>query len=221
MKKRLIAFDLDGTLINSEEAIVHVVRKVAKEFNLTLPAERSQMLAGVGLPLSAALQKVFPELEEKIQQEVVESYIKNHHAYADKDQDVEPLYPGARELVETLFAEGFILGIVTSKGRHGVDRFLQQKKWEKHFTNIQTPDNGPGKPDPFLMKAALKEVGVGPESALMIGDTIFDIQCAKGAGVKSIGVSWGFHHLAQLQEAKPDFLVHKIEEILPVIRQWQ
>ncbi len=112
---------------------------------------------------------------------------------------VERLYPGAGETVAALAQRPDVrLGIATGKSRRGVDRVLEAHGWTDVFATIQTADRHPSKPHPSMIIAALAETGIAAEAATMVGDTTFDIAMAVSAGVRPVGVSWGYHEASAL-----------------------
>ena len=127
-------------------------------------------------------------------------------AFGDLRRDpnhAEPLYEGAHDAVVQLAAnKEVVLGIATGKSRRGVDRLLEHFELTPYFTTIQTADVAPSKPHPGMIERALADTGSSAAHAVMIGDTTFDMEMARNAGVKAIGVSWGYHpvHLLSQQD---------------------
>ena len=93
----------------------------------------------------------------------------------------------------------------------GVETLINRHKWHNHFHTIQTADNAPSKPNPGMIEAAMKETGVAPERAIMIGDTSFDMEMANNAGIKTIAVTWGYHSTEVLSAYQPD---HMVEDMI-------
>jgi phosphoglycolate phosphatase len=108
-----------------------------------------------------------------------------------------------------------MLGVATGKSRRGVDHLFAEQGWATTFATIQTADGHPSKPHPSMILAALEETGVAAQDAVMIGDTSYDMAMARDAGVRAIGVGWGYHareHLtahgaSQVVETYPDLMV--------------
>ena len=103
------------------------------------------------------------------------------------------LYEGARETIERLAGEGWLLGVATGKARRGLDIVFGHHDLHRYFDTFQTVDGGAGKPHPRMVLDAMKETGTDPHQAVMIGDTSFDMEMGRNAGVHTLGVSWGFH----------------------------
>ena len=81
------------------------------------------------------------------------------------------------------------------------------------FATIQTADDAPSKPDPGMMLQAMAETGIGPDATVMVGDTTFDMAMARAAGVRAVGVSWGYHPVAALIEAGAETIIDRFAEL--------
>ena len=139
---------------------------------------------------------------------LAETYRKEYRAMLDKGERHEPLYAGARAAVERLSAgEANVLGIATGKGLNGVRRILDLHALASHFTTLQTPDHNPSKPHPGMLLRAMEETGVDRRHTVMIGDTSFDMETARSAGARAIGVTWGYHPRADLEAAGADIII--------------
>jgi phosphoglycolate phosphatase len=113
-----------------------------------------------------------------------------------------PLYPGALETLCTLHAvPETLLGVATGKSARGLDKLLDGHDLRSFFVTRQVADHHPSKPHPSMLRAALAETGVAPENAVMVGDTSFDMEMARAAGIPGIGVSWGYHKPEALRAA--------------------
>ena len=104
-----------------------------------------------------------------------------------------PLFAGMRELLHRLHGAGWLLGVATGKSDRGLTACLAGHEISDLFVTLQTADRHPSKPHPAMLEAALFEAGVTAEAAVMIGDTSFDMEMAAAAGVRAIGVDWGYH----------------------------
>jgi phosphoglycolate phosphatase len=113
-----------------------------------------------------------------------------------------PLYPGARAALERLAADPWtLLGVATGKARAGLDHACALHDLARFFVTAQTADLHPSKPHPSMLLAALAETGCVPDRAVMVGDTAFDVAMGRAAGFATIGVAWGYHPRARLEEA--------------------
>lgn len=210
---KLVIFDVDGTLVDSQADILGAM-KVAFERHGMSPPSRKDILSIVGLSLDVAIPKLAPEAAASTHKAMVEAY---KGAYMQQrltkgSAASSPLYPGARAALERLHAQPeTLLGIATGKSRRGLDRLLEAHALSAFFVTEQVADHHPSKPHPAMLETALSEAGVSASAAVMIGDTAFDMEMAKAAGVYAIGVSWGYHDRVRLSAA--DLIVDRFEEL--------
>ena len=125
----------------------------------------------------------------------------------------ETLFEGARATLEHLRGHGFALAIVTSRNSDRLAELLRDHRIDGFFFACKTADMGPAKPDPYLLRAAMAEVGANAETAVMIGDTTFDIEMAVTAGTSAVGVSWGVHEVEELRTAGAHRIVQSFGEV--------
>lgn len=105
-----------------------------------------------------------------------------------------PLYPGALQALTDLgSAPEVLLGVATGKSKRGLDKLIETHGLEGVFVTQQVADFHPSKPHPSMLHAAMSETGASPENTVMIGDTSYDMDMARAAGVRAIGVNWGYH----------------------------
>lgn len=211
---KLIVFDFDGTLVDSQHVIIASVRGAFAHHGLSAPTDEA-IRRIVGLPLVEGLARLAPGLAPAQHLALADGYRAGFHA-AQADAAVrEVLFPGVRAMLEALAKAGFVLGIATGKSQRGLLAALERHDLRALFATLQTGDQQPGKPDPAMLLSALDEVGVGSEAAAMIGDTTYDITMACAAGVLPIGVRWGYHDPAELEAAGAAHLVSSTAELPP------
>ena len=198
---KLVIFDCDGTLVDSQHLIVSAMSSAFEGEGLTSPP-REQILSIVGLSLPYAISRLVPD-QPRAQVEALSEGYKSAFAELRRNPDLaEPLYDGIREIIDNLTAhDRAVIAIATGKSRRGVDRVLEHQGLVGRFASIHTADDHPSKPHPEMIEAALFATDVTPENAVMIGDTTFDIEMARAAGVRAIGVTWGYHPEAHLVRA--------------------
>ncbi|GGD24641.1 HAD-IA family hydrolase [Sinisalibacter lacisalsi] len=222
MDLSLVVFDVDGTLIDSQDIIVTAMHRAFADAGRPLPA-RAAVLSVVGLSLHDAVARLAPELDAGAVDETVARYRAAFIALREETggEAASPLYPGARAVVEALHARPeVLLGVATGKARRGLDHAFAGHDLDRFFVTRQTADLHPSKPHPAMLEAALAETGVAPGRAVMVGDTTFDIEMARGAGVLPIGVAWGYHPPEALHSAGAAFVIESFAQLPAVLEQF-
>lgn len=200
---RAVIFDVDGTLIDSQGHIVASMTYAYDALGVPMPS-RDTVLSIVGLSLPQAFARLSPDLSDADRDRLIEGY-KNGFAELRRSGNPaghSPLYPGAIAALDRLAQiDDVLLGIATGKSKRGLDAVLASHDLSDRFITQQVADHHPSKPHPSMIHAALAETGVDVENAVMIGDTTFDMSMARAAGVSAIGVTWGYHPTADLEQA--------------------
>lgn len=194
---RLAIFDCDGTLVDSQHAIVAAMDAAFTAMAL-VPPSRAAVLSIVGLSLEGAIARLAPEQHPALISELAGHYRRYNIRVRESGQAFDPLYDGIAALLERLAADGWLMGVATGKALRGLNHVLATHGLAHHFVTLQTADLHPSKPHPSMIEAALAETGVEREHAVMIGDTSFDMLMAGAAGVRGLGVGWGYHPPAEL-----------------------
>ena len=190
---RLILFDVDGTLADSQGAITGAMTDAFASAGMVPPA-RQAMLSVVGLSLDLVMHRLAPEADAATHTALAEGYKASYMAARQAAGPAHsPLYPGAREALEELHAvPEYLLGVATGKSQRGLDALIAAHGLNC-FVTRQVADHHPSKPHPSMVLTAMEETGVAPEHTVMIGDTSYDIDMGRAAGVATIAVDWGFH----------------------------
>ena len=201
MKPKLVIFDCDGTIVDSQHMIVAAMDLAFAGADLP-PPPREAVLSVVGLSLPQAIERLLPDHDKRLVHSIAETYRNSFGELRQIPEQREPLYPGMAEAIRALASRpDVVLGIATGKSVRGVARLLARERMEDLFVTIQTADTHPSKPHPSMILQALAEAGVEAQDAVMIGDTTFDIEMARAADVAAIGVTWGYHPTAELERA--------------------
>lgn len=215
---KLVVFDVDGTLVDSQQMIVGSMNAGFDDAGLA-PIAREEVLAIVGLSLPVAVAHLTPGVAPEVQQKVVDGYraafqrSRMHHA--------APLYPGAQDCLDQLFArDDLLLAIATGKSRQGLDALVEARGWAPLFVSRQTADFHPSKPHPAMLQAALSEAGVDADRAVMVGDTEFDIAMGLAAGTGAFGVDWGYHPSDRLVAAGAALVAPDFPALTRALQDW-
>ena len=201
---RLALFDCDGTLIDSQHTIIASMAAAFAAIGLAAPAAE-QVRRVVGLKLDLAIAELAAGLAAGLEMDAVDSavdaYLAAFQALHSDPAHQEPLYDGMLGTLDALEADGWLLGIATGKSHRGLISTLDRHGLRPRFATLQTADQAASKPSPEMVLRALAETGVALARVVVIGDTGFDIGMAANAGVRSIGVGWGYHPLGELSAA--------------------
>jgi phosphoglycolate phosphatase len=204
----LVIFDWDGTLIDSQANIVQCLQWMIND--LDLPARTENQLSNIiGLGLYEALNTLFPEYDSQAYQHMVDRY-----RYHFLSSDPSLPFPGAEDVLSYLASNRYLLAVATGKGRRGLDKALDHTGFRQWFHATRCADETRSKPHPLMLEEILDELGVDPQRAVMIGDTEYDLQMAKNAGVHAIGVSYGVHDVDRLQQCEPVMVLDEIRTLL-------
>lgn len=206
---RLLVFDWDGTLMDSEGRIIASVRAACEAAGLA-PPEDARIRNIIGLALREAWHRLYPgEPEDRLQQ-FIEEYRK--HFFHGPHQPVA-LFEGAAETLQRLADAGYLMAVATGKSRRGLDREMRASGLDSVFHTSRCADEAPSKPAPQMLEYIIEELDVTPAETIMIGDTEYDLAMARAAGAHRIGVSYGAHEAERLLQFEPLTVIDTIEEL--------
>ncbi|HEX5666716.1 MAG TPA: HAD-IA family hydrolase [Hyphomicrobium sp.] len=198
---KLVVFDCDGTLVDSQHMIVAAMERAFATFGLPAPG-RTDILSVVGLSLEQAVRRLTPMAKAADVTALAEAYKSAFGELRRDKAHEEPLYPGIRKTLQTLAGEpDVLLGVATGKSRRGLAAVLEREGLTNMFVTLQTADTNPSKPHPGMLLAAMAEAGAEPHRTLMVGDTTYDVAMGRDAGARAIGVAWGYHPVSELEAA--------------------
>ena len=210
---RLAVFDCDGTLVDSQANICAACEEAFAGAGLVAPP-RAAIRRIVGLSLVDAMRVLLPEGGDALHRRLAQDYkdvffrMRSSGALAD-----EPLFPAMLETLSAVEAAGWVLGVATGKSDRGLAHVLASHGIGERFVTLQTADRHPSKPDPAMLVAAIVEAGAAPATTVMIGDTSFDMAMARAAGVRGIGVAWGYHEPVELIAAGADVVATRVDAL--------
>ena len=216
---KLLLFDYDGTLVDSANMIIEGTIEAFNRCGLAIP-EPDDIRAGIGQKLDIAIKSYLPLEHKRTLDEVIRQY---RQWYVEKDlegKQFEPLFENVKPVLEILHQDGWNLGIATNKSLRGLSRGLQHHKIERFFSIIMTTDNFTPKPNKAMAMHALKKLKVKNSDAFMIGDTIHDIKMGKNAQINTIGVTWGYNSIEELQQSKADYIINHPNKLFKILREY-
>lgn len=213
---RVVIFDCDGTLVDGQAAICDTMDEAFAAAKLPAP-DRNEVRRMVGLSLPQALRLLAPDADEDQHAVALEAYKTGYRERRVSGILEEPLYDGMVALIERLADAGWLLGVATGKSDRGLHACLDTHGIKHRFITLQTADRHPSKPHPAMLEEALAEAGAKAADAVMIGDTTFDIEMARAAGVRAIGVAWGYHEPGELIAAGAVGVAQTMEELEELI----
>ena len=212
--RKLVIFDVDGTLVDSQASILASMAHAFTQAGRTVPT-REAALGIVGLSLPEAMAVLAPDASREVQLQLAADYKQGPKAHREDGWKVADaaLYDGASATIEALHQDGYVLSAATGKSRRGLDRFMAAHGFDRMFVGTQTADDAPSKPHPQMILNCLAHAGASPEHCVMIGDTEYDMAMGRAAGVRTIGVSWGYHPLERIQKGGAHTVVDRFDAL--------
>jgi len=194
----LIVWDWDGTLADSTGMITRAIVKAAEQAGLA-PLTPEQASSIIGLGLRESIQSLYPDITDEQARALATNYNLNY--FAGESEIL--LFNGAAETIKTLNRRGHKLAVATGKSRRGLNLALEHTQLRQYFHATRTVDECFSKPHPQMLDELMDDLVALPERTLMIGDTSYDLQMARNAGVPAIGVTFGAQSAEAWQEFAP------------------
>ena len=198
----LVIWDWDGTLMDSIAGIEECFARTATDLGVE-PPRGGAARGGVGLSLSDSFARLYPDLDAHGIERLVDRYRANWIA---GEFHSAPLYPGVREGLGELVEAGYLLAVATGKSARGLRKALEITDLGECFVYPRCADQSRSKPHPQMVLDIIDYTGVEPDACLVVGDTTFDMEMARGANVASWGVGYGSHS-AEKMSSLSDFQV--------------
>ncbi|MET8757806.1 HAD family hydrolase [Lentzea sp. NPDC004782] len=214
---RCVIFDLDGTLVDTPRGIVTTFAEVFAQLDLP-EVDSSSIRATIGLPLPAAFAKVLGTAQdEPVVATCVELYQSTFRGIV-LPVAAQLVFPGVLDGLRSLREDGFLLAVATSKFVRNAEALLVAAGLREEFSAVVGADQvTKPKPDPESGFVVLQRLDVSPANAVMVGDTTHDVLMAHGAGMSSIGVTYGVHSVDQLLGAGPTWLVDSFAGVVATV----
>ncbi len=212
-----VIFDLDGTLLNTVPDLTTAANAMLAHYGVRRVSER-QVMDYLGHGLSVLVKKALPP---EAQIDPIEALEVFNHAYAQVYRDQTQLYDGIGELVNTLVSRGIPVAVVSNKAQIFLDGLVAL-----HFPDVPFKavigerTDLPRKPDPMGLLSAAQAMNTDPKSTILVGDTEVDAQAAANAGMRMVGVAWGFRPAFALREAGVKTLLTSPQEMLELINDY-
>ena len=209
----LVAFDWDGTLIDSIARIVRCLHLAIDEIGAE-PRNDAQLRDIIGLGVRQATEELYPGADEAFMRDLTRAY-REH--YLERDSTPTPLYPDAEPTLRTLAERGFLLAVATGKSRRGLDEALEVSGLAGYFDATVTADEHPSKPHPGMLSHLLERLGVDRRDAVMVGDSAYDLLMARSLRVLGVGITQGAHDVHRLRRAGAAALIDALAELPPLL----
>lgn len=206
----LLVFDWDGTLVDSESLVIEALQKTAATFNYP-PLPTAEIHIHFGLNLELMFEKFFPEEDPAALSETF-------YQYFTEKQLATNFFQGALDTLAALKQQGFILAVATNRARAKLNTALATAKIEDLFATTRCPEDNAPKPAPDMLLSLLEELAISPRDALMIGDSIFDMQFAKNAHVDALAACYDKNRKAQLAAFNPVGFIENIQDLKQMVR---
>jgi phosphoglycolate phosphatase len=205
----LIVFDWDGTIMDSEATIVCCLAAAATDMGIDPPAiEVAREIIGLGMEEVAKV--LFPAASATQRSLFIERF-RSH--YLQQDSTQVDFFPGVQTGLAELVERGYLLAVATGRPRRGLDRLLAQSGLAALFAASRCADECLSKPHPHMLQELLAQTGTAPNRTLMVGDTVYDMEMARTAGVDRLAVSYGVHDRARLLAHGPVACVNSFAEL--------
>jgi len=194
---RLVVFDWDGTLMDSEAQIVSCLHAAIRDLSLDA-LDDDTVKNVIGLGLREAIDTLVPGRDAAFHERFVAQY--RRHWFSSP---ASRLFEGVTQMLELCRRQGLLLGIATGKSRRGLDRVLEETGLTGVFDASRCADEAPSKPHPQMLIDVMRELEVAPDQTIMVGDTEYDMQMAARAGTGKIAVTCGVHSAERLARHAP------------------
>ncbi|GAM63749.1 phosphoglycolate phosphatase [Vibrio ishigakensis] len=220
---KFIAFDLDGTLVDSVPDLTVAVDKAMRSMGRDgVSEEKVREWVGNGADnlVARALSQSYhidPSISDELK---LQARAEFDHFYAECDHDQSHLYPTVKNTLEQLFAEGYQLAIVTNKPGQFVPDILEQHQIAHLFVEVVGGDALPKrKPDPMPLEYLMDKYGMARNQMILVGDSKNDVLAAKNAGIGSVALPYGYNHGEPIEDSNPDFLIQQLSGLHEVLHQ--
>ena len=217
MERKLLMFDLDGTLVDTLPSITKAINMCAEHFNYPKKtADEVRLAVGNGVDVLLAQTMPCECWEDVEQREKIKSYFAK--CYGSTQREIDTCYEGIMEVLEYAKSQGFLLAVLSNKPDILV-QIIVKNLFPKDFVSMSVGQSDlPKKPDPCVPLLMTKSLEVLPKNTYFIGDSEVDVLTGKNAGMNTVAVSWGFRDRTVLEEASPDVIIDSREQLLDYLK---
>lgn len=213
MERKLLIFDLDGTLVDTLPSITKAINMCAEHFGYPKrSAEEVRLAVGNGVDVLLAETMPTSEWNDSCRHDEIKSYFSK--CYALTQREIDSCYDGITDVLDYVKAQGFFVAVLSNKP-DALVQIIVNNLFPKDFLSMSVGQTDmPRKPDPFVPLLMAKKMKVLPQNTYFIGDSEVDVLTGKNADMKTVAVSWGFRDRKVLEEAYPDVIIDSRAELL-------
>jgi len=206
---KLLIFDWDGTLMDSQARIVDCFHSAIAEVGLQ-PRTTYEIRQVVGLGLYEGFETLCSDGNPMQLKQAVTIYRENYFSNMAKPT---PLFHNAEQVLQNLYDAGYLMAVATGKGRRGLNEALDTTGLRRLFHSTRCAEETTSKPNPQMLYEILEELSTVVSQAVMIGDSLFDLEMANNAGMASIAVSYGLQEKQRLLSCNPLICLDDVTEL--------
>jgi phosphoglycolate phosphatase len=214
-EQQLYIFDFDGTLADTSADILASINYLRKHYALP-PLSFTEARKYIGIGQTKLIEGFLAEVPELNLSEATRLFREHHESQLTNRVK---LYPGTAETLQSMFAQGKKLAIVSNKYSFYVEKILNHLQARAYFSLILGPDNvEKRKPDPLPLFQTAEKLKIALTKTVMVGDSRYDIEVGKNAGVTTVACTYGFNTRAELAVYQPDYYIDKFSELIGLYR---
>jgi phosphoglycolate phosphatase len=214
-KYKLVIFDWDGTLMDSEQKIVNALDNVINDMELATRSH-DELKNVIGLGLTQAIFHLYPEFSDIKNKQFADRY---RSTFLLSNQPPPLLFNGVAQMISQLETSGVMLAVATGKSRQGLQHAMGDSGIKHYFHASRCADETCSKPNPQMLEELLDEFSLSANDAVMVGDTEYDMQMANNINMDAFAVTYGVHELHRLEKHQPLAICHDVNDLANRLNQ--
>ncbi|MGC8631038.1 MAG: HAD family hydrolase [Thermoprotei archaeon] len=214
---KAIIFDMDGTLVDSKEAIQAQLSDYALSLGLN-PLPKDALTALIGKTDEEIATKILGQSDEKTITQAINWFNDTHDKYYGK---LAKIFPKVPHCLELLTKHGYRLGLVSNATSIMLSKFMSWSGLGHYFDVSVAADQAKGKPAPDMLLMAARRLAIDPREMIYVGDTAYDIIAAKSAGAVAVAVLSGVGGMQELAQEKPDLLLPEAAWVCRILHRYE